>query len=174
MRARFILTLVILLLSYSNASLASAQIMKRLHVYANIENEKFYNYRIEKFEFEKSNVEIASDYANNQLMSVRNDVIITTNVPNYFPAGYAIDVVDLSSVCVDTSGGVSAEDFANYYLDLVQLHNGDQILFDDFIDNKTYLWARKRFDITFEPFKTISLKNNRCSGYVVLRAGLNF
>lgn len=173
LRRPIVFTLGLLVLS----SMVSASVLeiRTLNISADIENEKFFSYTINRFEFEDSSLMIEVDPVTKKLKSKQTKLIISTTVPSNFSSGYTIVSNTLKSECERTKGNVLISDFAHYYIDNQELKEHGEIHLDDFMTNKENLWIKKDFYIRFDNIDdSVNLETDHCYGEVVLTAGLEF
>ncbi|HIF9203965.1 TPA: hypothetical protein ACX6QK_001267 [Photobacterium damselae] len=168
----FLISVFIILVSLSKVVLASGSIDKNITLSATIDYLSFFSFQIKEFYFEDRNIEIDIDYKNNRLIDKSTYLIVKTDAPSFFPAGYIISAEELSSSCRDQKGN-EFHDIARYYLGGIRLIKNYPISFDDFNRSDTFLWVKKEFYIKFNSTNNFDLNTSRCGGKVVLRAQLD-
>ncbi len=161
-------------LFFSHHSLAADSILKIINLSTTIENEKFFSYTIDVFKFEQPSLEVKVNNNTGELMPVKTNLILKTDVPSTFPAGYSIAAKELTSTCEKADGEVSAENFAHYILGEVELDEENTVFFDDLEPMDNGLGVIKPFTISFDTLSEVSIKENRCKGKAILIAGLDF
>ncbi|MGR5366455.1 hypothetical protein [Photobacterium damselae] len=167
----FFISSYLILMSFSKIILANDFIDKTRTLSATIEHKNFFSFTIKEFYFEDRSIDIDIDYKNNKLIDKSTHLIIKTDAPSFFPAGYMISAEELSSICKD-SNGKQYSDIARYYLGGKRLIKNFSVSFDDFITTDNFLWVKKDFNMKFNSVNPFNVNSSRCSGKVVLRAQL--
>ncbi|GLR05570.1 hypothetical protein GCM10007906_31580 [Vibrio hyugaensis] len=166
--------IIILFLLYPSIALSSNSVTKVLPLSAEIQNEKFFSYRIKEFKFKQPRLQVEVDRATGELKSIETKLIVTTDVPSSFSAGYKISTNVLVSECFDNKGNSTKADFAEHTLDGEVLSVGKEITLNDFFTNRDTLWVEKEFKIDFDNDVQVDVEDERCSGKVTLSIGLDF
>lgn len=170
----FRVTGFIAILIFSRTVFSSESIIKIINLSTVVENEKSYSYTIDEFKFEQPDLSVEVNKNSNNLMPVSTNLILKTNVPSNFPAGYVVTAKELNSRCESASGEVTAENFAHYILGETELVLNNDVFFDDLEPMQDGLGITKKFMITFDDLADVSLKTSRCKGNAILIASLDF
>ncbi|WP_394126322.1 hypothetical protein [Vibrio hepatarius] len=174
-RRSFVYAYSILLIS--TTAYSSQLLTRSVKLSTEIDNNKFFSYRIERFEFSNNNLVVEVDPRNNQLKNQETRLIIKTSIPSSSPIvpNYEIIATNLVSSCKRLNGDEVVNGFAKYYINGIEINSTDTMLLDDFYRTDAYLWVDKKFEIIFDSIGSIvDFKNTPCSGEVVLNIGLDF
>jgi hypothetical protein len=165
---------ITLLLLYPSIAMSSNSVTKVLPLSAEIQNEKFFSYRIKEFKFKDPSLKVDVNRATGELKTIDTKLIVTTDVPSSFSAGYKISTNVLLSECFDHKGNPTKSNFAEHTLDGEVLSVGKEIRLDDFFTDRDTLWVEKGFRIDFDNNVQVDVEDERCSGKVTLSIGLDF
>ncbi|CAH1536840.1 conserved exported hypothetical protein [Vibrio owensii] len=177
MRQFLILYLYVSLMFFSSMVLADDSITKILNLSAHIENNDFFSYKVTKFDFVVPELTIKYNYETEQFDSASTEVVLETDVPLSFPAGFELIATDLSSYCEDASGAVLAHDFANYFYDGKKLVRESSLSFDSF--NNSYhpdaffLNDKRLFTVSFNSIPGLDVSKAYCQGAATLVVSLD-
>ncbi|WCE32216.1 hypothetical protein [Vibrio sp. SCSIO 43137] len=146
---------------------------KKLSLTAVIENKKFFSYRITEFRFETPDLRVDIDMNTGQLEPVNTQLIVSTDIPSIFDAGYKITPSFVGGECVDHDGKFTSAVYPKYVLGDQKLDSGVEVKFTDFSKDKNHLWVKKNFLVTFNHRANLN-KDKKCSGAIALTIGLDF
>lgn len=146
-----------------------------LYLSAHIENEDFFSYSVTKFGFDDSNLVVDYNNSEERFYSKATDIILETDIPIGFTAGFELIPTKLDSVCENAKGEQVQKDFANYWVEEEKLIEGSPIHYDTFNnDSGLYRNDKRRFTVSFDSLPGFDVKKAYCSGSATLLASLDF
>jgi len=164
--------LYLLLFSFPLFSAPMTKVNETLTLTANIENKKFFSYRITEFKFETPDLQVDIDMTTGQLEPVNTKLIVRTNIPSIFDAGYKIMPSFFGGECVNHDGAFTSPVYPEYVLDGQRLYSGREIKLNDFSKDKSFLWVEKNFLVRFNHRANL-ITDKKCSGTILLTIGLD-
>lgn len=163
---------------YGLNTLANDSITKVLQLSAHIDNEKFFSYKITKFDFDDTELIVNYNQSTEQFYSASTDVVLETDIPLGFPAGFELIATELSSYCKNAEGTVVENDFANYWLDGEKLVQGSSLHFDSFNNfyhpSAFFLNDKRPFTVSFNSLPNFDVRKAYCQGAATLVVSLDF
>lgn len=164
-----------LLLFFSSVSIAAASQTRVLQLNAHIDNEKFFSYQVTKFGFDESNLIVDYNRSAERFYSQSTNVVLETDIPVGFSAGFELISKDLTSTCEDSAGEIVQKDFASYWIEGEVLSESNSVHFDSFNNaNSLYLNDKREFTVNFDSTSGLDVKKAYCKGSATLVVSLDF
>ena len=175
MKSFITLNVCLLFLILASTVAAETSQTKLLHLSAHLENEDFFDYQVTKFGFDESHLVV--DYNRNaeQFYAESTDLILETDIPVGFSAGFELIAKELSSNCENAAGETVQKDFASYWLDGEKLVVDLPRNFDSFNNpSSLYLKDKREFTVTFDALPGFDPNKAYCKGSATLLVSLDF
>ncbi|CAH1606263.1 conserved exported hypothetical protein [Vibrio jasicida] len=169
------LNLYLFLMFFCSIALADTSQTKVLQLSAHIDNEDFFAYQVTKFGFEDSHIIVDYNPSDERFYSESTDMILETDIPVGFSAGFELIAKELSSVCENAAGETVQSDFASYWVDGERLFQDAPIHFDKFNNASTlYLNDKREFTVNFDALPSLDVDKAYCKGSATLLVSLDF
>lgn len=165
---------LILMFCCSIASVDASQ-TKVLQLSAHIDNEDFFAYQVTKFGFDDSHIIVDYNRSDERFYSESTDIVLETDIPVGFSAGFELIAKDLSSICENAAGERVQNDFASYWVDGEKLFQDEPIHFDSFNNaSALYLNDKREFTVSFDALPGFNVNKAYCKGSATLLVSLDF
>lgn len=175
MTSAFKLNIYLLLIFFCSTTMAETSQTKVLQLNAHIDNEDFFSYQVTKFGFDESQLLVNYNRFTESFYSESTDLILETDIPVGFSAGFELVAKNLSSVCENAAGEIVQKDFASYWIDGEELFQDAPLHFDSFNNaSRLYLNDNREFTVNFEALPNFDVSKAYCKGAATLLVSLDF
>ncbi|WP_104047928.1 hypothetical protein [Vibrio jasicida] len=169
------LNLYLFLIFFCSIALADTSQTRVLQLSAHIDNEDFFAYQVTKFGFDNSHIIVDYNRSDERFYSESTDIILETDIPVGFSAGFELIAKELSSVCENAAGETVQNDFATYWVDGERLFQGTALHFDSFNNaSALYLNDKRGFTVSFDALPGFDVNKAYCKGSATLLVSLDF
>ncbi|WP_104023708.1 hypothetical protein [Vibrio hyugaensis] len=169
------LNLYLFLIFFCSVALADTSQTKVLQLSAHIDNEDFFAYQVTKFGFDDSHIIVDYNRSDERFYSESTDIILETDIPVGFSAGFELVAKELSSVCENAAGETVQNDFATYWVDGEKLLQETTLHFDSFNNaSALYLNDKREFTVSFDALPGFDVNKAYCKGSATLLVSLDF
>ncbi|WP_206384392.1 hypothetical protein, partial [Vibrio lentus] len=158
-----------------STTMAGTSQTKVFQLSAHIDNESFFAYQVTKFGFDHSHLVVDYNLNTQRFNSESTAIILETDIPVGFSAGFELIAKELSSVCENTAGDIVQQDFASYWLDGELLIEELPFHFSSFNNpSSLYLNDKREFTVSFDTLPGFDANKAYCNGAATLLVSLDF
>ncbi len=128
-----------------------------------------------KFGFDESHIVVDYNHNAEQFYAESTYIILETDIPVGFSAGFELIAKELSSTCENAAGETVQKGFASYWLDGEELVLDSPLHFDSFNNSSSmYLKDKRDFTVNFDALPGFEPNKAYCKGSATLLVSIDF